>query len=71
MRRVLGILIRWLLVVLLAVVCWWAVFFAFAYGTPVLTLEGAWLWPSAMASVVALVVAVRWACTATRRTMSA
>lgn len=73
MRRLLNVAVvtgRWLIVAVLAAVCWWAVFFAFAYGTPVLTLEGAWLWPVALASVVVLVLTVRWAWATTRRTTS-
>lgn len=50
---------RWTLVVVLAIVTWWAMFFAI--GTSPFTLEGAWLWPLAVSCLSALAAAGRWA----------
>lgn len=59
--RWLGILARWLLVAVLGVAAyalsWWTV----ATGTPLWSLEGAWLWPLTVAALAASVLAGRWA----------
>lgn len=55
----LAIVGRWLLVVALAFVSWWVVFFA--VGTPLLSLEGAWLWPLGMFCLSACAFVARWA----------
>lgn len=55
---------RWLLVLALAFVSWWAAFFAI--GTSPVSLEGAWLWPVAVLCIGALVVVARWAGRSTR-----
>ena len=55
---------RWLLVLALAFVSWWATFFAL--GTNLVTLEGAWLWPLAVFCIGSLVVVARWAWRSTR-----
>lgn len=59
--RWLGMLARWLLVVVLGVgayaISWWTV----ATGTPLWSLEGAWLWPLTVAALAAWVVVLRWA----------
>lgn len=55
---------RWLLVLALAFVSWWATFFAM--GTSPVSLEGAWLWPLAVFCISALAVAARWAWRSTR-----
>lgn len=64
-RGWLALLGRWLLVLALAFVSWWTMFFAI--GTSPVSLEGAWLWPLALSCVSALAVAVRWAWRSSRR----
>ena len=55
---------RWLLALALGLVSWWAMFFAF--GTSLVSLEGAWLWPLAVLCISAFAVVVRWAWRSTR-----
>lgn len=56
-RGWLGVGGRWLLVLALAFVCWWALFFALRLSP--LSLDGLWVWSITLVAVVALLAAVR------------